>query len=152
VAPNPAPDSWAADPANEVGIWLVKMQSNAIWTVPQASEGIKRTIYFYKGSGIEINGVNIPAYNSADLVADGDVTIENSNDQAYLLLLQGKPINEPIVQQGPFVMNTYEEIQQAYSDYRKTQFGGWPWPRYDNVHPADKRRFAKYKSGIEEVK
>ena len=152
VAPDPAPDSWAADPTNEIGIWLIKMQSNAIWTIPRASTGINRTIYFYKGSEIRINGVIIPYYNSADIVANGNATIENSNDQAYILVLQGKPIEEPVVQQGPFVMNTDEEIKQAYSDYRKTQFGGWPWPRYDNVHSRDKGRFANYKDGRKELK
>lgn len=150
VAPAPAPDSWAADPANEVGIWIIKMPANAIWSIPQASTGVNRKLYFYVGSGIQVDGLNIPIYNSADLKADRDVKIVNSSEEAYILLLTGKPIDEPVVQQGPFVMNTNEEIQQAYSDYRKTQFGGWPWPEYENVHPANKGRFAKYKTGIEE--
>lgn len=152
VAPEPAPDSWAADPANEVGIWLIKMQPNAIWNIPHASAGVYRTIYFYKGSEIRINGVVVPSYNSADILAHADATIENSDEAAYILLLQGKPIDEPVIQRGPFVMNTFEEIEQAYSDYRKTQFGGWPWPRYDNVHSRDKGRFASYKDGRNEIK
>jgi hypothetical protein len=44
-------------------------------------------------------------------------------------------------------MNTAAEIHQAISDYRQTQFGGWPWTRYDNVHPREKGRFAKYADG-----
>ena len=63
-----------------------------------------------------------------------------------------RPINEPVVQHGPFVMNTVTEIQQAFSDYRSTQFGGWPWPRYDNVHSREMGRFAKYADGKEEVR
>ena len=75
-----------------------------------------------------------------------------ASEVAYLLLLQGKPINEPVVQHGPFVMNTASEIQQAFNDYRRTQFGGWPWSRYDNVHSRDTGRFAKYADGREEIK
>jgi redox-sensitive bicupin YhaK (pirin superfamily) len=152
VAPDSAPDSWAADPANEVGIWLVKIQPNAAWTMPRASAGINRSVYFYQGSEIAINGAVIPSYHSADLVSDQDATIENSQDPAYILVLQGKPIDEPVVQYGPFVMNSDEEINQAYSDYRKTRFGGWPWPRYDNVHSREKGRFASYKDGRKEFR
>ena len=47
-------------------------------------------------------------------------------------------------------MNTQAEIQQAMSDYRRTEFGGWPWPRYDQVHPRTQGRFAKYIDGTEE--
>jgi quercetin 2,3-dioxygenase len=78
--------------------------------------------------------------------------VENGNEDAFLLLLQGCPINEPVVQHGPFVMNSAEEIHQAYADYRKTQFGGWPWSRYDMVHPRERGRFAIYSDGKEEVR
>jgi len=67
-----------------------------------------------------------------------------------LLLLQGRPIGEPVAQHGPFVMNTREEIQQAFNDYRRTQFGGWPWPEDAVVFPREKGRFAVF-DGKEEV-
>jgi hypothetical protein len=67
------------------------------------------------------------------------------------LMLQGKPIGEPVANYGPFVMNTRSEIQQTYIDYQATRFGGWPWPSEEQVHPADKGRFARYVSGKEEV-
>jgi hypothetical protein len=60
------------------------------------------------------------------------------------LLLQGRPIGEPVAQYGPFVMNTQAEIMQAMNDYRRTQFGGWPWPQQDPVHGTEARRFARY--------
>jgi len=70
---------------------------------------------------------------------------------ARILTLQGKPINEPVVQHGPFVMNTRMEISQAFGDYQRTQFGGWPWPKRDQVHDRSKGRFARYVDGrIEE--
>ncbi len=56
------------------------------------------------------------------------------------------------MQHGPFVMNDAAEIQQAFSDYPETQFGGWPWARYDNVHSTEKGRFAKYSDGREEIR
>jgi redox-sensitive bicupin YhaK (pirin superfamily) len=152
TAPPPAPDSWAADPVNEIGIWLLKIEANGIWTIPKGSPEINRTLYFYRGSEINIAGIDVKPYNSVELLADQPVIIENGNKDASLLLLQGCPINEPVVQHGPFVMNTAEEIHQAYSDYRKTQFGGWPWNRYENVHLREKGRFARYADGREEVR
>ena len=65
-------------------------------------------------------------------------------------MLQGRPIDEPVVQYGPFVMNTQAEIREAFEDYRKDQFGGWPWDRNDPVHPRSVGRFAKYADGKEE--
>jgi quercetin 2,3-dioxygenase len=69
-----------------------------------------------------------------------------------ILILQGKPINEPVMQYGPFVMNTKEEIHQAFDDYHQTQFGGWPWPKYDQVHERSKKRFALHANGMLEEK
>jgi hypothetical protein len=151
-APNPAPDSWANEPDNEVGIWLIKMEAKAEWTIPAASLEVNRSLYFYRGTTINIAGVKIESYHSVDLLADQKVIIENGNEAAYLLLLQGKPINEPVVQHGPFVMNSAAEIQDAINDYLKTQFGGWPWSSYDNVHSREMGSFAMYSDGREEIK
>lgn len=148
----PAPDSWAFDPINELGIWLIKMEANARWTIPTASFEVNRSLYFYEGNEINIEGIKIPSYHSVDLLADQSVVIENGNTEASLLLLQGQPISEPVIQHGPFVMNTAEEIHKAYADYRLTQFGGWPWENYENVHPRERGRFAKYNDGREEVR
>jgi len=152
IAPPPAPDSWAADVNNEIGIWLVRIEANGSWTVPTASIEVNRSLYFYKGSEINISGINVKPYHSVELLADQSVTIENGNTEAFCLLLQGRPINEPVVQHGPFVMNNAMEIQQAYADYRKTQYGGWPWTSFDKVHPREMGRFAKYSDGQEEIK
>jgi hypothetical protein len=84
--------------------------------------------------------------------ADRLIHLENGNDNGKILVLQGKPINEPVSQYGPFVMNTKDEIKQAFDDYHKTQFGGWPWPRRDMVHDSSLGRFAKHADGLKEVK
>ncbi len=75
------------------------------------------------------------------------MSIESQGKEAEILILQAVPINEPVAQYGPFVMNTMDEIRTAYDDYQKTRFGGWPWDRSDPVNPKDKGRFAKYEDG-----
>ena len=78
--------------------------------------------------------------------------IQAGNEPCFLLILQGKPINEPVVQYGPFVMNTEAEIQEAFQEYQQTQFGGWPWPNHEQAHPRNKGRFAIHADGKEEIK
>jgi quercetin 2,3-dioxygenase len=63
------------------------------------------------------------------------------------LVLQGRPIGEPVVQHGPFVMNDREGIEQAFADYRETGFGGWLWPTDDPVHAREEGRFARDPAG-----
>jgi redox-sensitive bicupin YhaK (pirin superfamily) len=152
VAPAPPPDSWAANPENEVAVWNIKMEAGASFTLPKASIGINRTIYLYEGSQMTIEGTAIPKYNAVELKSDIDVEIKAGEEATSILLLQGRPINEPVIQYGPFVMNTKEEINQAFEDYHATQFGGWPWPKYDQVHEREKTRFAKHADGTLEVK
>lgn len=147
AAPRPAPDSWAADTKNEVAIWTIKMEANATFQLPQASEGINRRLYFYKGGAMKFADKDIPAYHAARLLAEGEVILENGEEDSFLLLLQGRPIAEPVVQHGPFVMNTAQEIQNTMDVFQATQFGGWPWPTYDHVHPHHEGRFAKFADG-----
>jgi len=150
--PAPAPDSWAADPENEVAIWRIKMEAGAKWTLPKASEGINRTLFFFKGDSLKLDGESISSYHSVSLYPNQPVEIENGNEESHVLLLQGKPIQEPVAQYGPFVMNTQAEIQQAFMDYQQTQFGKWPWERPDQVFERSKGRFAKYGDGREETR
>ena len=151
-APPPTPDSWASKKENEVAIWLIRMDANARWDLPPASADALRSLYFHKGEGIKVAGQDIASYKSVELKADRKVSLQNGPTESHLLLLQGRPINEPAVQYGPFVMNSEAEIQQAFADYRKTEFGGWPWPRPDQVHDRSQGRFAKYPDGTEEIK
>ena len=151
-APLPPPSSWAATNTNEVAVWNIKMEAGANWTLPKASEGINRTLYFYEGDSLVLAGTNIPKYSAVELMANTEVVLQAGTKEVSILVLQGKPINEPVMQYGPFVMNTKEEINQAFEDYHQTQFGGWPWPKYDQVHPREKTRFAKHADGREEIK
>jgi redox-sensitive bicupin YhaK (pirin superfamily) len=151
-APLPAPDSWAANPEHEVAIWTIRMEPRAQWKLPAASASVNRSLYFYSGTSAEIALKNFSTHQAIELHADKEVTIKNGETESYLLLLQGEPINEPIAQYGPFVMNTQAEIQQAMSEYRQTEFGGWPWPSHEHVHPPEKGRFARYPDGVEEVR
>ncbi len=149
---DPAPNSWAANPKNNVAIWTIEMEPGARFTLPSASAKANRTLYFYKGETIKLAGETLSNYHQANLQPDAEIEMVNGNKPAYLLLLQGVPINEPVAKYGPFVMNTQQEIQQAILDYQSTQFGGWPWPKSDNVHPRAKGRFAIHTNGKEELK
>lgn len=152
MPPVPPPGSWANSAENEVAVWNIRMEAGAEFTLPAASPGINRTLYYYKGGSLTISGQAMKAYHAAEVQPDVALHLQNGNDEARVLVLQGKPIGEPVVQHGPFVMNTREEIQQAFSDYQTTRFGGWPWPRPDQVHGKDKGRFARHADGREEVK
>jgi redox-sensitive bicupin YhaK (pirin superfamily) len=151
-APACPPNSWANDPINEVAIWNIKIEANGSWTMPKASAGINRNLYFYEGSSLVIAGKTIPKYSAVNVIPEQDLVIKAGAEPVSILVLQGKPIAEQVIQYGPFVMNTKEEIQQAFEDYHQTQFGGWPWSRYDQVHDRSKGRFAKHADGTLEEK
>ena len=135
-----------------MAIWLIRMDAGAAWEIPSAPQQLSRSIYFYQGDSIEVDGLEIGSYRSAALDPLQKITIRNGEREARILLLQGRPIEEPVVQYGPFVMNTEAEIRQAFSDYRDTQFGGWPWSRSDPVHERSRGRFARYPDGREETR
>lgn len=80
-------------------------------------DGHNALLYPYEGS-VSLGSDIIPAHHAAVLSTQGAITI--SAEQAVrLLLLAAKPLNEPVVQYGPFVMNTVQEIEQAIQDYQQ---------------------------------
>lgn len=148
-APDPTPDSWASDANNHVAIWLIKMSAHARWHLPAAIPGLNRSLYLFEGKNLRIGDSEIETQHGVDLLSEQSVAITNGEEPAQLLLLQGRPINEPIAQYGPFVMNNEAEIRQAFKDYHATEFGGWPWPSVEPDHGM-RERFAKHVDGREE--
>ena len=146
--PPPPPKSWASRPDTDVAIWCLRLQAGARWLLPKARhpEAI-RTLYFFAGSSVQVDDRVLGSHAAAVVQSDVDVELSAGPDGCELLMLQGRPIGEPIAQHGPFVMNSRAEIQQAFSDYQRTRFGGWPWPSDDPVHGREAGRFAKHIDG-----
>lgn len=149
--PPPPPKSWAARPDTDVAIWCLVLEPGATFTLPRARhpEAI-RTLYFFVGKQLKVADRTLTQHSAAVVQSDVDVTLEAGPDTCEVLMLQGRPIGEPVAQHGPFVMNSREQILQAFEDYQRTRFGGWPWPKDDPVHPRDAGRFAKHIDGRHE--
>ncbi|MCU0686270.1 MAG: pirin family protein [Polyangiaceae bacterium] len=151
--PPPPPHSWAARPENDVAIWTIKLAPGAEWVLPRAAPTTNRTLYFFRGAELHVaGGAALQPRVGLRLRPDLDVPLRNGASEAELLLLQGRPIGEPVVQHGPFVMNSTAEIQQAIADYRRTRFGGWPWPSDDPVHGRELGCFARHADGRVETR
>ena len=146
----PPPDSWAANPLSELLIWIIELEKDGEINLPQTESAVLRNLYFYSGESILINDREIGSYNRIEVMATEQVRILSPEGGAKLLLLQGKPIAEPVAQYGPFVMNTREQIEEAFHDYQRTQFGGWPWDSADPVH-GKQGRFARYADGQQDL-
>lgn len=145
--PAPPPQSWASRTGSDVAIWRIAMESSAEWTLPAAvGTDTLRVLYIFEGSGVTVDGVAMGARTGVLLRGAHSVTISNGMSPSCILMLQGRPIGEPVVQYGPFVMNDRAGIEQAFADYRRTGFGGWPWDVDDPVH-GNEGRFARHADG-----
>ena len=167
--PPPPPSSWAARAEADVAIWVVRMEPGATVELPAAhGPETVRTLYAYDGSGVTIGGAlpkisggrspdrdspapsgghAIDAGTGAVVRCDEPVLLTAGDGGVEILVLQGRPIGEPVEQYGPFVMNDQEGIRQTFADYQRTGFGGWPWPVDDPVHGAEQGRFARHADG-----
>ena len=146
-APQPPPDSWASRPESELGIWLIRLDPGAEYELPTASNGVNRMLHYFDGNSATIDGMEYHPDTGARLDPTAVTRLVNGENPSEFLLLQGKPIGAPVFQLGPFVMNTPEQLQQAIADYRRTQFGGWPWPSASHVHARSEGRFAMHADG-----
>jgi hypothetical protein len=123
------------------------MDAGATFTLPPANAKTARTLYFFKGPSLKVGERVERKHAGLVLRGDASVRLEAGSGECELLLLQGLPIAEPVVQHGPFVMNSRAEIERAIQDYQRTRFGGWPWPSDDPVHAREEGRFARHADG-----
>ena len=123
----------------------------ATWNLPETHPAYNRSLYIYKGESVSIDGERVGSGNVVELYSKESASIVNGSEEGCFLFLQGKPIGEPVVTYEPFVTNTNAELQDVMRRYQRTQFGGWPWPKNDQVHEKGKDRFAIHSDGkIEE--
>jgi redox-sensitive bicupin YhaK (pirin superfamily) len=147
--PAPPPSSYASKPESDVAIWTIRLAAGASWTLPPAARGSSRFLYFFSGRDLHAAGTPVPEPALVVVDPDAAVRLEAAASDVEILLLQGRPIAEPVAQYGPFVMNTRAELQQAFADYQRTQFGGWPWGSPDPVNGRE-GRFARQPDGTVE--
>jgi hypothetical protein len=144
----PPPQSWASEGHADVAIWTLALSPGAHWTLPAAQgDATRRRLYFFKGATLAVGARRVPAGSMIEVRAGSDVELVNGATAAEVLLLQGAPIAEPVAQYGPFVLNDRQGIVDAFDDYQRTGFGGWPWPSDDPVHPREEGRFARHADG-----
>ncbi|HBP16479.1 MAG TPA: pirin [Planctomycetes bacterium] len=145
--PAPPPSSWAAEPANQVAIATIRLEAGGGLTLPALDPGVGRSLYVFAGevalAGEVVRGERVEARAEVELELEG-------RSEAEVLLLEGRPIGEPVAQHGPFVMNRRVELLEAMRDYQRDGFGGWPWESDAPVHPRERGRWARHADGREE--
>lgn len=111
-----------AQTVTPVFLWDIRMDEGSKVELPFPT-GNNASLFLLNGE-VEVNGTkDLTEAQLAVLDPDGDtVTLEAKKD-SKLLALGGEPIHEPVVQQGPFVMNNWQEIIQAADDYQSGRMG-----------------------------
>ena len=143
----PPSDSWASEPGADVAIWIIRMEPGAALTLPAASATARRALYLTSGDTLSVDGQAFNQKVMVEVRADQPAPLMNHGSEVIeVLLLQGKPIGEPVAAHGPFVMNSQQEIRQAMQDFQRTEYGGWPWPTRAHTHGKAKR-FAQHPDG-----
>ncbi len=146
----PPTSSWAADPANDVAVWLVDVAPHQSLTLPAAhTDETRRTLYVFSGDAV-IEGLAVAEGWGLQQTGRESTEITAGDAPVRALVLQGVPIGAPVHQHGPFVANSPSELQEAFNEYHRTRFGGWPWPTTEEVFPRDAGRFARFPDGTEQ--
>lgn len=138
-------NSWATDANNHVNIWEVAIEKGNSFTIPRFPDDIKAQVYVMNGKlsveGYEVDQEHLLIYSS------DTHTVISALEDTTLMVFVGREIQETVAAYGPFVMNTQEEIMQAYKDFEETEFGGWPWPSSEPSIDRLKGRFSSYGGG-----
>ncbi|PWW51461.1 pirin family protein [Actinokineospora spheciospongiae] len=151
--PQPPPNSWAARPDADLAIWHLRLDAGASWELPAAAgRETGRVLYVFGGDRLRVADTSVGDDTGVVLDASVPVALTAGSTPVDALLLQGRPIGEPVARYGPFVMNTEAEIHQALRDFQDSRFGGWPWPDQAPTHGRERGRFARHVDGrVEQV-
>ncbi|HEU5052121.1 MAG TPA: pirin family protein [Hanamia sp.] len=110
----------AFDPLLDIQLATIDLKKDGNY---RTSIDEKRNIFFYVIKGkVWVNGREAKMHQLMEFGNDGTEVDIKAHEESTILLGHAEPFNEPIVAQGPFVMNTQEEIRQAFDDYRSGKF------------------------------
>ncbi|CAK9056907.1 unnamed protein product [Durusdinium trenchii] len=153
--PAPPPDSYASEKSSDVLVVTLKIPLGSSWTLPAFTgdvKGLSRNAYIHTGQQSKVADQVISGQKRLKLRPDMDTSFAPVDAPMEVLILQGSDIGEPVVQHGPFVGNSREDIAKAFKDYQESEFGGWPWPSDALAHERSQQRFALYSDGRKEEK
>jgi redox-sensitive bicupin YhaK (pirin superfamily) len=130
---------------------MIEMEPHSSIEVPATNYDETKGMRYVHGpdARVDISGTVVGENSGFEQTVRDKLTLKTGDKPAYVLLLQGKEIGEPVAQRGPFVMNTQAELQRGFEEYRCTEFGGWPWESTEPVWPRDTPRFVKFGNGKE---
>jgi len=145
AAQRPADTSYGFDEDHYINVWDGHLKKGEEITIPKFPEDVKVQLYVADGllaaADYEVVSDSLLVYTS-----DTELVFTAREDTEFMVFT-GKAIDEEVFAYGPFVMNTREEVIQAYRDFEKNQFGGWPWSSSAPVIPSDKGRFSVHDKG-----
>ncbi|SDP29235.1 hypothetical protein SAMN04489798_5268 [Pseudomonas arsenicoxydans] len=105
-----------------VDVWDLRLNGGKLLTL-DLHEGRNTALVVLRGT-VQVNGQELAREGQLALFErNGHQLTLEANDDAVVLLLSGEPIDEPIVGHGPFVMNSEQEIHQAFADFQSGRFG-----------------------------
>lgn len=108
---------------NDIFLSTLRMDAGSTFRINIPEE---RNIFFYVVQGeAEVNGTAISEFHLAEFNKEGSTLEITAKNHSIIILGHASPLNEPMVAHGPFVMNTEEEIAQAYQDFRDGKMGTW---------------------------
>ena len=105
-----------------MNVWDVRIKARHTISLPQP-EGWTTLLLVQSGAVTVNDSKRVGAAQLVMLSRSGTGVSITASQDTQLLLLAGEPINEPVVGYGPFVMNTEQEIRQAFMDFNAGKFG-----------------------------
>ncbi|HEX5026352.1 MAG TPA: pirin family protein, partial [Agriterribacter sp.] len=111
----------AASTYSPVNLFDIKLNEGGELSTSIPAE--HNTALLVVNGNVSVNGMEAPLHSFVLFKNEGDEITIRADEKSVLLLLSGKPINEPIVSYGPFVMNTQQEIQEAIEEFQSGKFG-----------------------------